>query len=145
MNPLEFIVWWFSETWEFYALIIVPFAACYFLSYWISNYYLRKITKRKEDEMVMVGIEIPSRRDAMKFYEIKDASDFEKCTEITIRKTGYEINCKLGLWSVQGKDIKKVRQEAESYFYKYKAGGEYSSILGGPSVIDVLKKERKGE
>lgn len=64
--------------------------------------------------------------------------DFHKCTTMTKRNGVIEIECKLGLWSVQGKFMMQVINEALHYFDQYKRDGEYSSIIGGKSVIEVM-------
>ena len=38
---------------------------------------------------------------------------------------GYEASCKLGLWSVSGRDKEQVINEAMSYLAKYYMDGEY--------------------
>lgn len=48
------------------------------------------------------------------------------------------ISCKLGLWSVSGPYGLAIMDEALHYFRQYKSDGEYSSIIGGPTVLDNL-------
>jgi hypothetical protein len=40
-----------------------------------------------------------------------------------------DIECKLGLWGVQGEDKDEVQDEALHYFLQYKSDGEYQNIL----------------
>ena len=50
---------------------------------------------------------------------------------------GYEIECKFGLWSVQASTKSEAEQEARYYFEQYKLDGEYHTILGGKSPVDI--------
>jgi hypothetical protein len=67
-------------------------------------------------------------------------TDMEKCA--TYKREGDQctISCNLGLWSVSGKYGLGLINEAYHYFEQYKADGEYSEILGGKSVVEVLSK-----
>ena len=66
---------------------------------------------------------------------------FNKCTTKKELKGGRtEIKCKLGLWSVDGYESINVMCEAMNYFRQYKDDGEYSSIIGGESVTEKLRK-----
>ena len=69
-----------------------------------------------------------------------EVGEFFACTErkINPRNGWMTIECRYGLWSVEGKDHNAVFSEALAYFRQYKEDGEYSSIIGGPSVNDVL-------
>lgn len=40
-----------------------------------------------------------------------------------------EISCKLGLWSVVGKDRDRVHRIAAQYWVQYYEDGEYASLL----------------
>lgn len=70
-----------------------------------------------------------------------EAEEFELCVEDELLDDGITFRCKLGLWSVTAGRITEALPEAWHYFKQYKADGEYSDIIGGPSVIDVLNKE----
>lgn len=66
--------------------------------------------------------------------------DFEKCVERTLTSNGltYNINCRLGLWGVSGPSKSDCEIEALHYWQQYASDGEYSSIIGGPTVLEVL-------
>jgi len=70
-------------------------------------------------------------------------TDMEKCT--TYRRNGdtCTISCNLGLWSVSGKYGLNLMDEADNYFQQYKSDGEYSSIIGGKTVMENLKHNTK--
>jgi hypothetical protein len=71
-------------------------------------------------------------------------NDFDKCTvKIKHRCGRTSINCKLGLWGVDAPSAKVAMREAVYYFEQYKSDGEYSSILGGESVVDRLMSREK--
>lgn len=61
-------------------------------------------------------------------------NDFEKCTTYTRNGTKCTIRCNLGLWEVTGPYGLQIMNEATHYFNQYKADGEYSDIIGGPTV-----------
>jgi len=66
-------------------------------------------------------------------------SEFNRCVNRKKTKSGYyEIECKLGLWSVMAPTKKEAEHEAKYYFSQYKLDGEYSSIIGGKSVTEKL-------
>ena len=66
-------------------------------------------------------------------------NDFTKCVDETIDAGGRVcIKCKLGLWSVEAKDSDSVYLEAFHYWRQYAGDGEYSAIIGGPTVMDNL-------
>jgi hypothetical protein len=67
-------------------------------------------------------------------------TDMEKCTTYKRDDDRCTISCNLGLWSVSGKYGLGLINEASNYFEQYKADGEYSEILGGKSVVEVLSK-----
>ena len=48
------------------------------------------------------------------------------------------IQCKLGLWKVTGIYGMPLINEAMHYFEQYKEDGEYSSIIGGKSIVEKL-------
>jgi len=52
------------------------------------------------------------------------------------------ISCNLGLWEVKGRYGLDLINEATHYFNQYKASGEYSEIIGGESVLDIITKQR---
>nr|BDD47738.1 hypothetical protein 1 [Piscirickettsiaceae bacterium] len=66
--------------------------------------------------------------------------DFDKCTTmIRHNDTGIVmINCRLGLWSVKANTRELTMREAMVYFNQYKADGEYHSIIGGKTPLEVL-------
>lgn len=74
---------------------------------------------------------------------IKMYEDFNKCVDIIHKGRVVEINCKLGLWGVSGTAQEDVYRDALSYWMQYKDDGEYSSILGGESVIDKLVNKKR--
>lgn len=69
--------------------------------------------------------------------------EFSACTNRVVSKDGWvSISCKLGMWSVEGRDEDAVLQEALHYFRQYKADGEYGHIIGGPAVSYAIRKEQ---
>ena len=66
--------------------------------------------------------------------------DFAKCVNETVEGGRTSIECKLGLWSVGATDVDLVYLEAFHYWKQYADDGEYSSIIGGPSVMDKMKE-----
>ena len=69
-------------------------------------------------------------------------TDMEKCTTYKRKGGTIYIDCKLGLWGVSGPYGLKVINEASHYFEQYKSDGEYSEILGGPSVMDKISNNQ---
>lgn len=67
-----------------------------------------------------------------------DHDKYLKCVKKTHSELGLTIECKLGLWSVEGRNPLKVEAEAQHYWIQYNDDGEYSSIIGGPTVAEVL-------
>ena len=65
---------------------------------------------------------------------------FSRCTSTVFDGELWDISCKLGLWSVTGKDKDEVQDEALQYFTQYKEDGEYYRIIGGESPVDKLTK-----
>lgn len=65
--------------------------------------------------------------------------DFSKCVDKKrIGESVYMIDCKLGLCGAKGITQESVLAEAFHYWRQYKDDGEYSSIIGGKSVIEKL-------
>jgi hypothetical protein len=64
--------------------------------------------------------------------------DFFKCVDESIEDGRTSLKCKLGLWSVEAKDSDSVYLEAFHYWQQYAGDGEYSSLIGGPTVIDKM-------
>jgi len=69
-------------------------------------------------------------------------TDISKCSTTKIGNHTLTISCNLGLWSVSGRCGFTVINEANYYFEQYKSDGEYSEILGGKSVLDIMKESR---
>jgi hypothetical protein len=68
-------------------------------------------------------------------------TDFSRCTHTGFGFDGeLVVSCKLGLWSVSGKDRLVVMGHASYYFKQYKEDGEYYNIIGGESPINKLTK-----
>ena len=65
-------------------------------------------------------------------------NDFEKCIKRKAKSYGYSIDCKLGLWGVDASTKAECEDEALHYWQQYKSDGEYSSIIGGKTVIEAL-------
>ena len=65
-------------------------------------------------------------------------TEFEQCTIYSREGDTCEISCRLGLWSVTGSYGTTLIDEAHHYFVQYRNAGEYSGILGGPSVVDLV-------
>ena len=66
--------------------------------------------------------------------------DFEKCVKRKALNYTYRIDCILGLWGVESDSKTLVESEAFHYWQQYANDGEYSSIIGGESVIEKLRK-----
>jgi hypothetical protein len=64
--------------------------------------------------------------------------DFTKCVDETVEDGRTCLKCKLGLWSVEAKDSDRVYLDAFHYWRQYADDGEYSSIIGGPTVVDKM-------
>ena len=68
--------------------------------------------------------------------------EFQKCTVVIKHRCGRTaINCKLGLWGVDAPTLQQAVDEAKCYFSQYKLDGEYSSIIGGESVVEKLTQK----
>jgi len=67
--------------------------------------------------------------------------EFGRCTTVKQELDSYVVSCNLGLWSVQGPYLFTLITEALRYWECYLDDGEYSDILGGPSVLDKLMEE----
>jgi hypothetical protein len=72
-------------------------------------------------------------------------SHFNRCVTIQRHRDGLtHINCKLGLWGVTAPSFEQAMVEAMYYFSQYKLDGEYSSIIGGKTVVETfLANERR--
>ena len=70
-----------------------------------------------------------------------DKSDFDKCVKRQTKGNLFSIECKRGLWSAEGSNTNKavVEDEAMHYWRQYAHDGEYSSIIGGKSVVEMIK------
>jgi len=56
---------------------------------------------------------------------------FNACVKRSFLPYGQvEIRCKLGLWSVSGREHKEVKIEAKHYWIQYYEDGEYNKFLG---------------
>ena len=70
---------------------------------------------------------------------MKTLYQFNKCVIKRKRKNAkWSINCKMGLWGVESDNKDTAMCEALHYWQQYKSDGEYSSIIGGQSVIEKL-------
>ncbi len=69
---------------------------------------------------------------------MSDLNEMMKCTTITVDCDYVSIDCKLGLWGVSAPTRDIATHQAMHYFLQYRDDGEYSSIIGGKSVMDVL-------
>ena len=76
--------------------------------------------------------------DAVKSGELTIFQKMALCVNEKKNGDQMEVECKMGLWSVIGPSD-AVYFEALHYFKQYKLDGEYSSILGGKSVTELLK------
>jgi hypothetical protein len=65
-------------------------------------------------------------------------TDFEKCTNTVFDGDLWDISCSLGLWSVSGACKDEVQDEALHYFRRDRDDGEYSDIIGDPTVLEVM-------
>ena len=71
-------------------------------------------------------------------------NQFDDCTNMKVIEFGYEIECKLGLSSVECNTIEKfwfILDEAINYWRQYRDDGEYSSIIGGKDVVETLLEQ----
>ena len=57
-------------------------------------------------------------------------SELERCAIYRRNKDRCVIECRLGLWSVEGPYGLELINEAMHYFKQYKADGEYNELLG---------------
>tara|TARA_R110000851_G_C12690284_1_gene524854 strand:- start:32 stop:259 length:228 start_codon:yes stop_codon:yes gene_type:complete len=72
----------------------------------------------------------------------KQVSDFRKCISTRYDGVKWRIDCKLGLWGVEAPPPREnAEQEAFHYWQQYASDGEYSSIIGGQSVIEKLTQK----
>jgi hypothetical protein len=71
--------------------------------------------------------------------------DYKACTNIVTHGGRTNIACKLGLWSVNSLCYSTAQREAQRYFKQYKADGEYSDIIGGPTAKEVFMEIRRNE
>ena len=69
---------------------------------------------------------------------MSELEDFTRCVDESIKDGRTSIRCKLGLWSVDAVDSDSVYLEAFHYWRQYADDGEYSSIIGGQSVVDKI-------
>ena len=72
---------------------------------------------------------------------MSDLSQMIKCTKTTRGVDYVSIDCKLGLWGVSAPTKDIAMHQAMHYFLQYRDDGEYSSIIGGESVIEKLTKK----
>ena len=54
---------------------------------------------------------------------------FDRCIVRKSKGGRHEINCRLGLWGVEGPDRESVQGEAMHYWKQYFADGEYQKHL----------------
>ena len=66
-------------------------------------------------------------------------TELEQCTEQESNGNTRTITCKKGLWEVTGTSGVQLMKEAHHYFNQYKSDGEYSDIIGGPAVSEVIQ------
>jgi hypothetical protein len=69
-------------------------------------------------------------------------TEMEQCCNYARDGDVCTISCKLGLWSVSGPYGLALIDEATHYFHQYKSDGEYSSLIGGPTVVEVFSKSK---
>lgn len=56
--------------------------------------------------------------------------DYQLCTSAKKEKSGnWSVSCRLGLWSVSGRDPKFVLTEARRFWVQYFTDGEYNDFL----------------
>ena len=69
--------------------------------------------------------------------------NFRKCTNVKYDGVRWYIACKLGLWGVEAPPPREVAEkEAFHYWKQYASDGEYSSIIGGKTVIETLLEKQ---
>lgn len=62
--------------------------------------------------------------------KIESDALFDRCVDVKLLSDGtIEVRCKLGLWSVSGKDGEYVRENAMHYWLQYYRDGEYDGML----------------
>jgi len=66
------------------------------------------------------------------------ALNFWKCTNVKYDGKVWNIDCKLGLWGVSAFNRMDADREAFHYWQQYASDGEYSSIIGGKTVVETL-------
>jgi hypothetical protein len=81
--------------------------------------------------------------DAIKSGELTIFQKMALCVNEVKKGNKIEVACKLGLWSVIGNES-DVYFDALHYFKQYMDDGEYSSIIGGKTVIDNLMGKANG-
>ena len=64
-----------------------------------------------------------------------------KCIDIKNVSGVITIKCKLGFWSVSGRDQKEVVSDARHYFGQYLSDGEYHELVGGKSPLQILMSQ----
>lgn len=70
---------------------------------------------------------------------IENLLELITCVDVSLEGGVYKVDCKRGLWGVAGEDAAQVLDEGWLYFVQYKKDGEYSDLIGGPTVEDVLR------
>lgn len=68
-------------------------------------------------------------------------TDFEKCTRYKNHGDVHHYECRLFLWHTASSNKKEAERKAFHYWQQYASDGEYSSIIGGESVIDKLTRK----
>jgi len=70
-----------------------------------------------------------NEQDQLKEFK-KDMVELHKCANFWQSGGRMMIQCKLGLWSVDGTSDMTTINEAMRYFEQYKNDGEYADLLG---------------
>jgi len=68
-------------------------------------------------------------QEQLKEFE-RDMIELHKCANFQQSDGRTAIQCKLGLWGVEGPSDMTTINEAMHYFEQYKSDGEYADLLG---------------
>ena len=64
-------------------------------------------------------------------------SNFAKNVTCKTTEIGYQISCRLGLWSVEAKSQDAAFREARHYFAQYELDGEYDGTVAEKLKLNI--------
>lgn len=70
--------------------------------------------------------------------------EFWKCTNVKFDGVMWSIDCVIGLYGVTASSRVEAEKEAFHYFNQYREDGEYSSIIGGKTVVETQLENKGG-